>query len=89
MSILLISEYILIAALVIFMLAAVRILTHKTIAMGLIGCSTFSLAISVLLLIVGNIYAIDFYKDVALALLLLGVVGTIAFAVALRRFSHD
>ncbi|BBL62347.1 MAG: hypothetical protein ISP01_09385 [Methanobrevibacter arboriphilus] len=89
MSILLISEYILIVALVIFMFAAVRILTHKTIAMGLIGCSTFSLAISVLLLIVGNIYTIDFYKDIALALLLLGVVGTIAFAVALRRFSHD
>ncbi|WP_331456211.1 monovalent cation/H+ antiporter complex subunit F [Methanobrevibacter arboriphilus] len=40
-------------------------------------------------MIVGNIYTIDFYKDIALALLLLGVVGTIAFAVALRRFSHD
>lgn len=69
------------------MFAAVRILTYKTIAMGLIGCATFSLAISVLLLIVGGIYGIDFYKDIALALLLLGVVGTIAFAIALRRNS--
>jgi energy-converting hydrogenase B subunit B len=85
MSILLISEYILIAALIIFMLAAVRILTHKTVAMGLIGCATFSLAISVLLLTVGDIYILEFYKDIALALLLLGVVGTIAFAMALRR----
>lgn len=87
MSILLISEYILIAALVIFMFAAVRILTHKTIAMGLIGCATFSLAISVLLLTVGGMYEIEFYKDISLALLLLGVVGTIAFAMALRRDS--
>lgn len=85
MDILLISEYVLIVALVIFMFAAVRILTHNTIAMGLIGCATFSLAISVLLLTVGNIYAIGFYKDIALALLLLGVVGTIAFAMVLRR----
>lgn len=87
MSILLISEYILIVALVIFMFAAVRILTHKTIAMGLIGCTTFSLAISVILLTVGGIYEIEFYKDISLALLLLGVVGTIAFAMALRRDS--
>ncbi|RBQ22413.1 hypothetical protein ALNOE001_21600 [Candidatus Methanobinarius endosymbioticus] len=87
MSILLISEYILIVALVIFMFAAVRILTHKTIAMGLIGCATFSLAISVLLLTVGGMYEIEFYKDIALTLLLLGVVGTIAFAMALRRGS--
>lgn len=85
MDILLISEYILIIALVIFMIAAVRILTHKTIAMGLIGSATFSLAISVLLLTVGDIYAIEFYKDIALALLLLGIVGTIAFAMVLRR----
>lgn len=85
MDILLISEYILIIALIIFMFAAVRILTHKTIAMGLIGCATFSLAISVLLLTVGDIYAIEFYKDIALALLLLGIVGTIAFAMVLRR----
>ncbi|KZX15663.1 putative monovalent cation/H+ antiporter subunit F [Methanobrevibacter cuticularis] len=85
MDILLISEYILIIALVIFMLAAVRIITHRTIAMGLIGSATFSLAISVLLLTVGAIYEIEFYKDIALALLILGVVGTIAFSMALRR----
>lgn len=85
MEILLISEYILIVALVIFMFAAIRITTHKTIAMGLIGSATFSLSVSVLLVIVGEMHGIDFYKDIALALLVLGVVGTIAFAMALRR----
>jgi energy-converting hydrogenase B subunit B len=59
--------------------------TQGTIAMGLIGCTTFSLAMSLFLLTYGNIYAIEFYKDIALALILLGVVGTIAFAIALRR----
>lgn len=85
MDVLLISKYILIVALVIFMLASIRILTHKTIAMGLIGCSTFSLAAAVLLLVVGDMYSIGFTKDISLALLLLGVVGTIAFAIVLRR----
>jgi len=85
MSILLISKYILIVAVVIFMFAAVKIVSHRTIAMGLIGCASFSLAISVLLLVVGDIYAIEFYRDIALALLLLGVVGTVAFSMALRR----
>jgi len=85
MEILLISEYILIASLVIFMFGTIRITTHRTIAMGLIGSATFSLAIAVLLVIVGEIQKIDFYKDIALALLILGVVGTIAFAMALRR----
>jgi len=85
MDILLISKYILIVALVIFMFASIRILTHKTIAMGLIGCSTFSLAAAVLLIIVGEMYSINFSKDIALAILLLGVVGTIAFAIVLRR----
>ncbi|KZX13994.1 hypothetical protein [Methanobrevibacter filiformis] len=85
MDILLISEYILIIALIIFMIAAIRITTHKTIAMGLIGSATFSLALAILLVIVGSIYNIEFSKDIALALIILGVVGTIAFSVALRR----
>ena len=89
MDILLISKYILIAALVIFMFAAVRIVTHRTVAMGLIGCATFSLATSVLILIVGDLHNVQFYMEIALALLLLGVVGLIAFAMVLRRESLD
>jgi energy-converting hydrogenase B subunit B len=89
MEILLISKYIFIAALIIFMFAAVRIVTHRTIAMGLIGCATFSLATSVLILIVGPLHNVHFYMEIALALLVLGVVGTIAFAIVLRRESLD
>jgi len=85
MDILLISKYVLIIALVIFMFAAIRIVTHKTIAMGLIGSFSIASIVSVLILIVGDIYNIGFYRDIALALLLLGIVGTIAFAMALRR----
>jgi len=85
MDILVISEYILIASLTIFMFAAVRITTHRTVAMGLIGSATFSLSVAVLLVTVGEMHGIGFYGDIALALLVLGVVGTIAFAMALRR----
>jgi energy-converting hydrogenase B subunit B len=85
MDILLISQYILIVALVIFLIAAVRITTHKTIAMGLIGSATFSLGIAVLLLAYGTIWPIKFCTDIAMALLVLGIVDTIAFSVVLRR----
>ncbi|MDR0911370.1 MAG: hypothetical protein LBM96_02055 [Methanobrevibacter sp.] len=85
MEIFLISEYILIIALIIFIIAAIRMATQSTIAMGLIGCATFSLGASILLLILGDIYSLEFYKDIVMALLILGVVGTIAFSLALRR----
>ncbi|KZX14150.1 monovalent cation/H+ antiporter complex subunit F [Methanobrevibacter curvatus] len=85
MEIFLFSQYVFIIALIIFLFAAVRMTTQGTIAMGLIGCATFSLSMSLFLLTYGNIYSIEFYKDIALALILLGVVGTIAFAIALRR----
>jgi energy-converting hydrogenase B subunit B len=89
MSILLISQYILVVALIVFLIAAIRITTRSTIAMGLIGSATFSLGLAVLLLVVGEIYTIQFTKDIALALLILGVVGTIAFSIALRRGKHE
>jgi len=85
MEILIISQYILLVSLVIFLLVAIKITTNKTIAMGLIGSATFSLGIVVLLLVYGNLYNIEFCKDIALALLILGVVGTIAFSIVLRR----
>ncbi|MDR2829592.1 MAG: hypothetical protein LBB45_00875 [Methanobrevibacter sp.] len=88
MEMLLISQYILVISLVIFLIIAVKITTKRTIAMGLIGSATFSLGIAVLLLVVGRIYNIEFCKDIALALLILGVVGTIAFSMVLRREKH-
>ena len=52
---------------------------------GLIGTSSFTLALTLLLIAVGTIFNIGFFKDIALALLLLGIVGTIAYAAVMRR----
>jgi energy-converting hydrogenase B subunit B len=81
----LISQYVLIIAIVIFILAAIRMATHKTIAMGLIASAVFSFSIALLLLIVGEMHNISFFRDISIALILLGFVGTIAFAMAIRR----
>ena len=85
MDILLISEYILIIALVVMIIVALRIVAHKSVAMGILGTSVLTLLISLLLIIMGSMYDISFCKDIALALLLLGVVGTVGFAMVLRR----
>ena len=85
MDILLICECFLIIALIVFLIATLRIITYKSISMGLIGTSSFTLALTLLLVTVGTIYNIGFFKDIALALLLLGIVGTIAYAAVIRR----
>jgi len=85
MEILLISEYFLIVALVIFLIVSMRIITYKSVAMGLIGTSSLTLGISLALVTAGTILNIGFFKDIALALLLLGIVGTVGFATVLRR----
>ena len=85
MDILLISQCFLIVALVVFLIATLRIITYKSTSMGLIGTSSFTLALTLLLITVGTIYNIGFFKDIALALLLLGIVGTIAYAAVMRR----
>ncbi len=85
MDILLICEYFLIIALILFSIATLRIITYKSTSMGLIGTSSFTLALTLLLLTVGTINNIGFFKDIALALLLLGIVGTIAYAAVMRR----
>ena len=85
MDILLICECFLIVALIIFLIATLRIITYKSISMGLIGTSSFTLALTLLLITVGTMNNIGFFKDIALALLLLGIVGTIAYAAIIRR----
>ena len=85
MEILLISEYFLLVALAIFLIASMRIITYKSVSMGLIGTSSLTLALTLILLDVGAISGMGFFKDIALALLLLGIVGTIGFVVVLRR----
>ena len=85
MDILLICECFLIVALILFLIATLRIITYKSISMGLIGTSSFTLALTLLLITVGTMNDIGFFKDIALALLLLGIVGTIAYAAIIRR----
>ncbi|AEG19193.1 monovalent cation/H+ antiporter complex subunit F [Methanobacterium paludis] len=84
MNILLLSEYILMAALAIFAVATIRITTRKTIAMGLVGVGGLSISVATLLILVNNIYGLQFCRDIATALVFLGPVGTIAFAKVLR-----
>ncbi len=85
MEFLLICECFLIIALVLFLIVSMRIISYKSVSMGLIGTSSITLAISLALVTFGTIYGIGFFKDIALALLLLSIVGTIGFTVALKR----
>jgi energy-converting hydrogenase B subunit B len=84
MNILLISEYILMGALAIFVVATIRITTRKKIAMALVGLSGLSIAVAMMLILVQDMYGLAFCKDIATALIFLGPVGTIAFARVLR-----
>ena len=83
MDILLISKYIVLIALIIMMLVSLRASAYKSTSMGLLGSSVVVNAFAVALLIVGGLYNIQFYRDISLALIFFGFVGTIAFAVTL------
>ncbi|WP_405270824.1 hypothetical protein [Methanobrevibacter sp.] len=83
MDILIISEYIVVFALMIMMLAALRASAYKSTSMGLLGSSVVVNAFAVALLLVGDLYNLEFFRDISLALIFFGFVGTIAFAVVL------
>jgi energy-converting hydrogenase B subunit B len=83
MDILLISKFIVVIALVIMMLAALRASAYKSTSMGLLGSSVVVNAFAVVLLVVGGLYNLQFYRDISLALIFFGFVGTVAFAVVL------
>ena len=83
MDILFISKYIVLIALIIMMLAALRASAYKSTSMGLLGSSVVVTSFAVGLLVVGGQYNIQFYRDISLALIFFGFVGTIAFAVTL------
>jgi len=70
-------------ALIIMMLAALRASAYKSSSMGLLGSSVVVVAFAVALLLVGDLYNLEFYRDISLALILFGFVGTVAFAVVL------
>ncbi len=65
------------------MLAALRASAYKSTSMGLLGSSVVVTSFAVALLIVGGAYGIQFYRDISLALIFFGFVGTVAFAVTL------
>ena len=83
MDILIISKYILIIAFIIIMIAALRASAYRTTSMGLLGSSVVVVAFAVALLAFGDLYNLTFYKDISLALLFFGFVGTVAFAVVM------
>ena len=81
MDILIISKYILIIAIIVIMLAALRASAYKGTAMGLIGSSVVVVAFAMVLLVGGDLYNLAFYRDISLALIFFGFVGTVAFAI--------
>ncbi len=84
MNILVISQYILMGALAIFAISTIRITTRKKIAMSLVGLSGLGIAVATMLVLVQQLYNLAFCDTIATALILLGPVGTIAFASVLR-----
>lgn len=81
MDILLFSKVILILALILFLIAAIRVGTYKSTAIGLLSSSVIVVTFAMTLLIVGDIFSITYTGDIALALILFGFVGTIAFSI--------
>ena len=83
MDILFVSKYIVVIALMIMMLAALRASAYKSTSMGLLGSSVVVNAFAVALLFMGDLYNLGFFRDISLALIFFGFVGTVAFAVVL------
>ncbi|MCQ2970194.1 MAG: hypothetical protein MJ226_01265 [archaeon] len=83
MDILFVSNYIVVIALMIMMLAALRASAYESTSMGLLGSSIVVNAFAVALLIIGGLYNLEFFRDISLALIFFGFVGTVAFAVVL------
>ena len=89
MDILFISKFIVVIALIIMMLATLRASAYKSTSMGLLGSSIIVNAFAVALLVGGSIYNLGFFRDISLALIFFGFVGTIAFAVVLGGDDDD
>ena len=89
MDILFISKFIVVIALIIMMLAALRASAYKSTSMGLLGSSVVVVAFAMVLFIGGDVYDLGFFKDISLALILFGFVGTVAFSVVLGGDDND
>ncbi len=84
MDILLISEYIFMFSLAIFTLSMIRMAAKKSKSITLAAISGFMIAMVTILVLIQNIFDISYAKDIAFAFVILGPVGTIAFARVLR-----
>ncbi len=83
MEILIISKYFVVIALIIMMFAALRVGAYRTTSMALLGSSVAVVAFAIALLFIGDMYNIEFYRDISLALIFFGFVGTVAFAITM------
>lgn len=83
MDFLTISELFLMLCFVIYMFANVRIAARKTTGSALAGVAGFSIAAAVVLTMVTTLAGVEFCRDIAFALIILGPVGTIAAAYVL------
>ena len=83
MDILFISKYFLVIASMIMMFAALRAGAYKSTSMGLLSSSVVTVAFALSLLVFGDLYDITFFKDISMALIIFGFIGTVAFAVTL------
>lgn len=81
MDILVISKYFVVIASIIMMFAALRGGAYKSTSMGLLGSSVVVVAFALYLLVIGDLHGITFFKDISMALILFGFIGTVAFAV--------
>ncbi len=81
MDILFISKYFVVIASILMMFAALRAGAYKSTSMGLLSSSVVTVAFALSLLVVGDMYDITFFKDISMALILFGFIGTVAFAV--------
>ena len=84
-NIFLLSKFLLIIAFLIFIIASLRIINYKGVFNSILGADSIVVSLSVILVALGSIYGFGFFKDIALALVLLGVVGTVAFSTVMRR----
>ena len=83
MEVLLIAKYLVVIALIIIMFAALRASAYKSTSMGLLGSSAVVVAFAMALLVGGDLCNLGFYRDISLALIFFGFVGTVAFAAVL------
>lgn len=79
MEIIFYSKIILIITLALFMLVALRLSAHSTVSMGLLATSVITTSIVLALVVFDDLKFVAFNLDIALALLLFGFVGLIAF----------